>query len=134
MIQMLKCPTATVIEQQTSAAAICHLMDQSSAVPCYSELRHVESFHWANRAFEKGSNLIAQGESRNCVAVLLSGWAFRFQTLPDGKRQILDFVFAGALLGFGSSNTHYYGVEAITACEVATLSSTHFIFVKTSGF
>ncbi len=127
MIQMLKCPSTTIIEQQTSAAALCYLMGKAAgAGPFYPEPRQAESFHWSNRVFEKGSNLMAQGEARSCVAVLLSGWAFRFQTLPDGKRQILDFVFAGALLGFGSGHSHYYGVEAITACEVATLPSTQF--------
>ena len=34
------------------------------------------------------------------MGVLLSGWAFRYQTLPDGKRQILDFIFAGSLVGW----------------------------------
>ncbi len=127
MIQMFKCPTATSIEQQTSALILRHLMDQTSwAMPSRQEMLHIESFHWSTRNYAKGGNLLAQGEARNTISVLLSGWAFRFQTLPEGKRQILDFVFAGAILGFGSGTTNLYGVEAVTACTVASLQYVQF--------
>jgi CRP/FNR family transcriptional regulator, anaerobic regulatory protein len=124
---MLKCAATSNIEQQTSALVLGHLMGQSTwATASSQDLRFVENFHWSTRTYEKGCNLIAQGEARNSISVLLSGWAFRFQTLPDGKRQILDFVFAGALLGFGSGSTHQYGVEAITSCTAASLQGTQF--------
>lgn len=127
MIQMLKCAATTTFEQQTSALILRHLMDQTArAKPSNQDMPHIESFHWSTRPYEKGCTLIAQGEARNSVSVLLSGWAFRFQTLPDGKRQILDFVFAGALLGFGSGGIHQYGVEAITSCAIASLQNTQF--------
>jgi CRP-like cAMP-binding protein len=87
---------------------------------------HIEGFRWTTRICEKGASLIAQGDSKNSISVLLSGWAFRFQALPEGKRQILDFVFAGALLGFGSGDMNWYGVEAVTSCTVATLQYVQF--------
>jgi CRP/FNR family transcriptional regulator len=59
--------------------------------------------------------------------VLLSGWAFRYQTLSDGKRQILDFLLAGALIGFGAAGqANWYGVEAVTDCSVASIPHAQF--------
>jgi CRP-like cAMP-binding protein len=46
----------------------------------------------------------------------LSGWAFRFKTLSDGRRQILNFLLAGDFIGvqqnMGDSAAH--GVQALT--------------------
>jgi CRP-like cAMP-binding protein len=77
--------------------------------------------HWVVRIAQKGAALIDQGQDRSFVSVFLSGWAFRYQTLPDGKRQILDFLLPGALIGFGSGETNWYGVETVTNCTVASL-------------
>ncbi len=85
------------------------------------ERERLESARWLVRTIGKNCSLIDQGQDREVVGVLLSGWAFRYQTLPDGKRQILDFIFAGSLVGFGSGSTYSYGVEMVTACTVATL-------------
>ncbi len=127
MIQMLKCASTTAIEHQTSTSVLRHLMNCADGTMLSNQdLNHIESFHWSIRNFDKGGNISAQSEPRTCVSVLLSGWAFRFQTLADGKRQILDFIFAGALLGFGNGNTHPYGVEAITKCTVASLQTIQF--------
>ncbi len=90
------------------------------------EKERVEGARWLVRTIGKNCSLIDQGEDRELVGVLLSGWAFRYQTLPDGKRQILDFIFAGSLVGFGSGATYSYGVEMVTTCTVATLAHGQF--------
>lgn len=84
------------------------------------------SSNWIARNAAKGSSIVGQDEDRGLVFVLLSGWAFRYQILPDGKRQILDFVLPGALLGFGTGNRNWYGVETVTDCRVASLEETQF--------
>jgi CRP-like cAMP-binding protein len=40
------------------------------------------------------------------------------QRLPDGRRQVLDIVDAGRLLGLGSATQHDCSAEALTACVV----------------
>jgi CRP/FNR family transcriptional regulator, anaerobic regulatory protein len=90
------------------------------------EKARLEAVHWSARTAVKGSIIIDQGANREAVFVLLSGWAFRFQTLPDGKRQILDFIFAGCLVGFGCGTTNSYGVEAVTDCKIASVSYAQF--------
>lgn len=42
-------------------------------------------------------DIIREGESPRVVNVLLTGWAFRYKDLPDGRRQILSFFIPGDL-------------------------------------
>jgi len=43
--------------------------------------------------------LIHEGQTDAPLYTLLSGWAFRFKTLSDGRRQILSFLLAGDFVG-----------------------------------
>jgi len=110
-------------DHDTSASPILkHLLGVSALTQLESgERQRLDSVRWLVKTIDRGCSLIDQGEERETVGILLSGWAFRYQTLPDGKRQILDFIFAGSLVGFGSGTTNSYGVEMVTACTVATL-------------
>jgi CRP/FNR family transcriptional regulator len=91
-----------------------------------SERARLEAVHWTARPVAKGRTIIDQGAERRAVFIVLSGWAFRFQTLPDGKRQILDFIFAGSLIGFGCGQSNSYGVEAVTDCNLASVPYSQF--------
>jgi CRP/FNR family transcriptional regulator len=99
-----------------------HLMGVQALVQLENgERQRLDSVRWLVKTIDRGCSVIDQGEDREMIGVLLSGWAFRYQTLPDGKRQILDFIFAGSLVGFGSGTTNSYGVDTVTTCTVATL-------------
>jgi CRP/FNR family transcriptional regulator len=121
MTQLIDCST-NVSDHRPASLALKQLM----GVKIFAQLaglekEQLEGARWLVRTVDKGCTLIDEGEDREMIDVLLSGWAFRYQTLADGKRQILDFIFAGALVGFGSGNTYSYGVETVTNCTVATL-------------
>jgi CRP/FNR family transcriptional regulator, anaerobic regulatory protein len=123
MFQLADFNTGNLKRCENSGSPILrHLVGDSAFGHLEGEEReHLEAARWLVRTVGKNSSLIDQGEGREVVGVLLSGWAFRYQTLPDGKRQILDFIFSGSLVGFGSGATYSYGVEMVTACTVATL-------------
>jgi CRP/FNR family transcriptional regulator, anaerobic regulatory protein len=122
MIHLADCSTKVPDHSKSASLALKQLMGVQAFAQLESlEREQLEGARWLVRTVDKGCALIDQGEDREMVGVLLSGWAFRCQTLPDGKRQILDFVFAGALVGFGSGTTNSYGVETVTTCTVATL-------------
>jgi CRP/FNR family transcriptional regulator len=122
MIHLADCDAKLPDHDRSVSPILKHLLGVSALAQLESgERQRLEGVRWLVRSVGKSCSLIDQGEDREMVGVLLSGWAFRYQTLADGKRQILDFIFAGALVGFGSGNTYSYGVETVTTCTVATL-------------
>ena len=46
-----------------------------------------------------GSSIIEEHRSSPQLFTLYSGWAFRFKTLSDGRRQILNFLLPGDFIG-----------------------------------
>jgi CRP-like cAMP-binding protein len=67
---------------------------------------------------EPGTTLFLQGTNSAHLYTLLSGWAFRYKTLPDGRRQILNFIFPGELVGLQAAvlNEMQHSVETLTNC------------------
>jgi CRP-like cAMP-binding protein len=63
-----------------------------------------------------GQALIHEGQTDAPLFTLLEGWAFRYKTLSDGRRQILNFLLAGDFIGvqqkMGDSAAH--GVDTLT--------------------
>ena len=47
--------------------------------------------------------ILAEGSHSAQLFTLLSGWAFRFKTLEDGRRQILNYLLPGDLVGLQGS-------------------------------
>jgi CRP/FNR family transcriptional regulator, anaerobic regulatory protein len=78
------------------------------------------------RKLEVGNTLFGQGSHSDHVYVLLAGWAFCYKVLEDGRRQILDLVLPGGILGFNATEFAQYGVEAKTDCKVAVFNRQSF--------
>jgi CRP-like cAMP-binding protein len=66
------------------------------------------------KTLKPGETLFLQGDNVRRIYVLRDGWAFRSQTLEDGRRQIVDFVLPGDVIGLNSSRQILYGVEALS--------------------
>lgn len=45
--------------------------------------------------YNAGQEIVVEGEKVDFVFVIESGWAIRFRTLDDGRRQILNFMLPG---------------------------------------
>ena len=75
----------------------------------------------ASKTLAAGQDLYRQGERCSHVYVLLDGWAFRHQVLPDGRRQILDFLLPGSILGLSDRDVSTHGVETLTECSIVML-------------
>src|ERR1700730_8508330 len=63
-----------------------------------------------------GAEIIRAGEGSPENYTLYSGWAFRFKTLPDVRRQILNFLLPGDLVGLQAAmfDAPQHGIEALT--------------------
>jgi CRP-like cAMP-binding protein len=74
-------------------------------------------------ALRAGTEIIRAGDECPEIYTLYSGWAFRFKTLPDGRRQILNFLLPGDLVGLQAAmfDAAQYGVEALTDVELCLL-------------
>lgn len=80
------------------------------------ELRFVSSFKRGELVAETGSTILSEGSHNPHLYTVLSGWAFRFKSLPDGRRQILNYLLPGDLLGLQGSimGEMEHSVEALT--------------------
>jgi len=79
----------------------------------------IQSMKSAHVAIEAGGWIIHAGQSAE-LYTLFSGWAVRFKTLPDGRRQVLNFILPGDLIGLQASMfaDSLYEVAALTNVEL----------------
>ena len=84
--------------------------------PAGDELELVQSLKRRERTLGAGESLIHEGQTDAPQYTLMQGWAFRYKTLSDGRRQILSFLLAGDFIGvqqkMGDAAAH--GVETLT--------------------
>ena len=80
------------------------------------ELKFVSTFKRGELVADAGSVILAEGAHSAQLFTLLSGWAFRFKTLEDGRRQILNYCLPGDLIGLQGSviGAMDHSVEALT--------------------
>jgi CRP-like cAMP-binding protein len=80
------------------------------------ELAFVSNFKRGELVAEPGALILAEGAHSAQLFTLLSGWAFRFKTLEDGRRQILNYALPGDLVGLQGSvmGEMQHSVEALS--------------------
>ncbi|SDP46637.1 cAMP-binding domain of CRP or a regulatory subunit of cAMP-dependent protein kinases [Rhodoferax sp. OV413] len=80
------------------------------------EVAIVQSLKRREMQMGPGETLIHEGQTDAPLYTLLEGWAFRYKTLSDGRRQILTFLLAGDFIGvqqkMGDAAAH--GVMTLT--------------------
>lgn len=83
------------------------------------ELQWVAEYKIGDLVIEGGEQVLAQGAPSPYLYTLYDGWAYRYKTLENGERQILDFCFPGDFIGlqgsmFGSLD---HAVATLTGCH-----------------
>ncbi len=80
------------------------------------ELAFITNFKSGELHAEAGTTLFLQGTNSAHLYTILSGWAFRYKTLQDGRRQILNYALPADLIGLQGSiaNEMQHSVEALT--------------------
>ena len=80
------------------------------------ELDFIQGFRSGAGFAPAGSSIISEQNPNGKLFTLYAGWAFRYKTLSDGRRQILNFLLPGDFIGlqqeFADGASH--GVEALT--------------------
>lgn len=83
---------------------------------CLVELERTVSKHGAR------TDILQQGERYGHVRVMRAGWAIRHKALPDGRRQVVNFVLPGDIIGFYCNlfETADHGVTTLTSAELSS--------------
>lgn len=68
-----------------------------------AELHFVSKFKRGELTAETGAIILSEGARSPHLYTVLSGWAFRFKVLADGRRQILNYLLPGDLIGLQGS-------------------------------
>ena len=80
------------------------------------EIEFIQSIRQRQMQVRAGHGIMREGDASSTLYTLLSGWAFRYRTLNDGRRQIFNFLLPGDFIGLqhqlGQASPH--GVEALT--------------------
>lgn len=88
------------------------------------EIEHLQQLQSEAQTYPAGKDIVESGESADTTMILLDGWAYRYKTLKDGKRQIVSFLLPGDFINlyaalFEESDT---SILALTKCEFAVAS------------
>lgn len=73
-------------------------------------------------AIEAGRDIVHAGDPDPPLYTLFSGWAFRYKLLPDGRRQILNFLLPGDPIGFQGHmfEASPHSVQTLTNVELCS--------------
>jgi len=80
------------------------------------ELEFVSRFKMGELSVEKGATVLVEGSHSAHLYTVLSGWGFRYKLLSDGRRQILNYLMPGDLIGLQGSlmGEMQHSVEALS--------------------
>lgn len=97
--------------------ADCPLRGRTAFTPTTAaEQAFIEHFRLGMVQVDAGGEVLVEHATGDSLYTVFSGWAFRFKSLSDGRRQILNFLLPGDFIGlqeqFADGAPH--GVEALT--------------------
>lgn len=75
------------------------------------------------RGIEAKEHLFAEGDAKSSIYRVLSGALCLYKILPDGRRQVIDFAYAGDVIGLESGIVATYSAQSTVATRVSCLPS-----------
>jgi len=80
------------------------------------ELLFISKFKRGELSVDKGATLLVEGSNSAHLYTVLQGWGFRYKLLPDGRRQILNYLMPGDLVGLQGTliGEMQHSVEALS--------------------
>ncbi len=84
------------------------------------EIELVQTFRRRQFDVEAGQDILRENGNGGELYTLFSGWAFRYRSLSDGRRQILNFMLPGDFVGLQQQLTQNspHGVQALTTVRL----------------
>lgn len=80
------------------------------------ELDFMQRFKMGELSIDKGTPILMQGSNSPQLYTVLKGMGLRYMVLPDGKRQVINFVLPGDFLGLqaGVMGEMKHSIDATT--------------------
>lgn len=75
----------------------------------------------APRVLQAREHVFFEGDPTDHVYQVEKGTVCLYMTLPDGRRQIIDFAHGGDLIGLGAAGEHTASAQAITLTKLRCL-------------
>ena len=80
------------------------------------QLQYIETFRNGVSQVNAGGTILYEQSANGKLFTVYKGWAFRYKTLSDGRRQILNFLLPGDFIGLQQefADGAMHGIEALT--------------------
>ena len=103
----------------------CQLRHRSCFRPFSDEeLESITSLKTDHISLPAKSDIVTEGEVGGNLYTLYEGWAFRYQKLAGGGRQIFDLLLPGEIIGLSSAllGTIRHSVQALTPVSLCVMN------------
>ena len=99
------------------------------------EIEATRAFKSGERSVERGDTLFTQGSSSAHLFTVLDGYGLRYRVLPDGRRQVINFIFPGDFIGLqaGVMGEMQHSVEASTNMRLCVFERERFFEFVSGG-
>lgn len=93
-----------------------------------TQVEYMERFKKGELSVDRGTQVLVQGQRSAHVFTVLEGVLIRFKFLEDGRRQIVNFMFPGDLIGLQAAmgGPLAHGVEALTGARLCVFARDRF--------
>lgn len=75
----------------------------------------------APRLLQAREHVFFEGDAKDHIYQVEKGAVCLYKTLPDGRRQIVDFAYPGDFIGLGAPDEHVFSAQAITLARLRCL-------------
>jgi CRP-like cAMP-binding protein len=76
--------------------------------------------------FQRNETIFGQGDAATHIYTVISGCVRLCRHVPDGRRHVADFMFAGDVFGLGDRDTHVLAAEAVGSVTLTACPRSHF--------
>ena len=114
---------------QTTDCPTCPLRAKPAFVPIADDqIDVIRRFKSGESSVARGDIVFNQGYAADHLFTVLDGYALRYRVLPDGRRQVLNFVFPGDFLGLqaGVMGKMKHSVQATTPMRLCRFERDRF--------
>jgi CRP-like cAMP-binding protein len=95
------------------------------------EVRLLHDWQSSPRRIARGREIVVEGRNYDGLFILLDGVALRYRVLADGRRQVLNIVLPGDIIGYPGCffASALYSISALGSCTVSLVSFSRFLQV-----